>query len=215
MDLQLRKFGRRVSQSPLRSDNFQSEGTGIDFDDESVDDKDDDSPTKYRRSSEPVGSNSRSHSSPSSTLLVGGKGTRHASVPEEIPLGNRLQLQEQIGTGTVEIPHLLDSLGLNLVHTCTYPVVDLIFVHGLGGTSRRTWSWQRDPKNFWPTWLSQEADLCKSRIFTFGYNAEFSGQDSPLNILDFAKDLLFRMKTYSNGGGVNDQPIGKVGIHGP
>jgi hypothetical protein len=206
---QLRKISRRLS--PHNSDIFQSNRASIDLDDKTIDDNDDDTSTKYRRSSEPVGLLSPSHSS--FTPSVSGRGTRHASVPEESPSSNRLQPQSH-GNGTLETPPLLDSLGLSLVHTCTDPLADLIFVHGLGGASRRTWSWQRDPQNFWPTWLSQEAELCKSRIFTFGYNADFSRQDTPLNILDFAKELLFQMKTYSNAQSVNDQPIGKVSMRG-
>lgn len=205
MNFKFRKLGKRVSQSSPSSDNFQRGGTGEDVEDDSFDDKDDKRPNKVRWSSESAISGPPPYSTSNST-----PGPRHASISEGFPVRNQLHLQEH--SGIVEIPHLLDSLGLNLVHTCSDPTVDIIFVHGLGGTPRGTWSWQRDPKNFWPAWLSQEADLCKSRIFTFGYNAHVSGQGSVLNLLDFAKDLLLRMKTYSNGGGVNDQPIGKVSI---
>ncbi|PMD13592.1 NACHT and WD domain protein [Hyaloscypha hepaticicola] len=201
-----RKLGRRISHSPSSSEHIREEGASIDFNDVSFDIKDDESPGKHRRSSEPA--RSISPSSSTSTPQQGGKGPRHASIPEEHS-NNRLQIPGRSETGVADSPRLLDGLGLDLVHTCSKPLVDLIFVHGLGGTSRGTWSWQRDRKNFWPAWLSQETDLCRSRIFTLGYNAEFSGQDTPLSILDFAKDLLFRMKTYSDGGGASDQPIGQ------
>lgn len=136
---------------------------------------------------------------------------RHASIPEDHST-LWLQAPENNGIEVADSSRLLDSLGLELVHTCSKPLMDLIFVHGLGGTSRGTWSWKRERKNFWPAWLSQQEDLNKSRIFTFGYNAELSGQDTPLTILDFAKDLLFQMKTYSDGGGASEQTIGQVSI---
>ncbi|KAF8858537.1 hypothetical protein BDZ45DRAFT_714474 [Acephala macrosclerotiorum] len=202
----LRKIGRRLS--PHNSDVLQSD-RAIDSNDTSlavdIDDDDDTSKDDWR-SSEPA-----RHLSPSYSLftpLADARRTRHASISTEIPLSNRLHQQTQ-GTILPEIlPPLLDNVGLSLVYTCGDPIVDLIFVHGLGGASIRTWSWKRDPQKFWPSWLGQEADVCNSRIFTFGYEADIFGDNTPLNILDFAKALLFQMKTYSNAQSVNNQPIG-------
>jgi hypothetical protein len=107
-----------------------------------------------------------------------------------------------------------DPLGLTLVYTLPNPLFDLIFVHGLGGSSKRTWSWERDIQNFWPSWLAQDNDLSGARIFTFGYNSGFTGQYTNLNMLDFAKDLLLRMKTFSTDDylNMNNSPaIGDVG----
>ncbi|KAK4214235.1 hypothetical protein QBC37DRAFT_440338 [Rhypophila decipiens] len=101
------------------------------------------------------------------------------------------------------------ALGLSTVHSHPEPVVDIIFVHGLGGKSRRTWSWQYDPQKFWPLWLAEEVQLSKTRIFTFGYNADIAGQTTPSNILDFARQLLFQMKTYSGDEASGSAPIGK------
>ncbi|KAI4286618.1 MAG: hypothetical protein L6R35_004132 [Caloplaca aegaea] len=103
-----------------------------------------------------------------------------------------------------------DPLGLTLVYSFPNPTLDLIFVHGLGGTSRGTWSWERDPSNFWPPWLVDDAEFSRARIFTFGYNANFTGQSTSLNILDFARDLLVRMQTYSADDHHGDAPIGQV-----
>ncbi len=47
-------------------------------------------------------------------------------------------------------------------------------------------------------------------MFTFGYNANFAGHSTSLNILDFAKDLLFRMKTHSGPYHPGDPLIGEV-----
>ena len=107
-------------------------------------------------------------------------------------------------------PFAPDPLGLNLVHASPNPILDIIFVHGLGGTSRGTWSWERNPSNFWPPWLLDDSEFSAARIFTFGYNANFSGQYTSLNILDFAKDLLFSMKTYSGDYQQGDVLIGEA-----
>ena len=67
----------------------------------------------------------------------------------------------------------------------------------------RTWSFKRDPRNFWPLWLSAESELDNARIFTFGYNARILGSGTVLNITDFAKDLLLKMLTFVGPSGKN------------
>jgi hypothetical protein len=96
----------------------------------------------------------------------------------------------------------VNKLGLSLVHSPLEPLVDLIFVHGLGGTSHSTWSWQRNPDNFWPGWLAEDAELSSCRVFTFGYNADFK-QDTSSAIVEFSKDLLLRMKAWTASGSGN------------
>lgn len=52
--------------------------------------------------------------------------------------------------------------------------VDIVFVHGLGGSSRMTWSKNRDLDFFWPLrFLPFERDINEARISTFSYNANF------------------------------------------
>ncbi|KAL9629959.1 MAG: hypothetical protein Q9204_004981, partial [Flavoplaca sp. TL-2023a] len=82
-----------------------------------------------------------------------------------------------------------DRLGLHLAHHIQDAVCDIIFVHGLGGSATKTWSWKRDTAQFWPAWLSDDEQLYKMRVFTFGYNSDFRGSATNLNITDFAKDL--------------------------
>ncbi|KAL9120854.1 MAG: hypothetical protein Q9187_002592 [Circinaria calcarea] len=113
-------------------------------------------------------------------------------------------------SSTINTSSTSDPLGLTLVYISPDPLLDLIFVHGLGGTSTGTWSWERDPANFWPPWLGRDVELSRSRIFSFGYNASFVGNYTSFNILDFSKDLLFRMKTFSNEYQHDDPPIGKA-----
>jgi hypothetical protein len=103
-----------------------------------------------------------------------------------------------------------DKEGLSLVHDCDHPIADLIFVHGLGGSSKKTWSFERDVRNFWPPWLGLEVGFSSARIFTFGYNAHFIKESTSLSILDFAKNLLFQARTYAHDHKEDYIPIGSV-----
>ena len=106
-----------------------------------------------------------------------------------------------------------DPLGLHVVHEpVSSPTMDFIFIHGLGGTSRKSWSRDRDTKLFWPReWLPHEPGLMTARILSFGYNAHFAapGRENMLNIGDFAKDLLFGMK-FALSESAEELHIGKV-----
>lgn len=88
-----------------------------------------------------------------------------------------------------------DPFGLTLVNTNSIqdPEGDIIFVHGVGGTSHKTWSYQRDTNYFWPPWLSLEPALSRFRIFTYGYSANVKSSQPAATITDFARDLLVRM----------------------
>ncbi|KAG8525535.1 uncharacterized protein KY384_009179 [Bacidia gigantensis] len=89
--------------------------------------------------------------------------------------------------------------GLRVVHQPRgAPILNIIFIHGLGGDSQRTWS--KDPHDaslFWPQhWLPLEPGIASARILSFGYNASFR-PGAPRNIYsigDFAKELLYEMK---------------------
>jgi len=108
-----------------------------------------------------------------------------------------------------------DPLGLTVIYEPeTDPSADIIFVHGLGGTSRATWCYKRDPEFFWPEkWLPLEPGLQTARILSFGYNAQFGAPGpSPITgISDFAKDLLFGMK-FAKNEGLDELGIGEVAI---
>jgi hypothetical protein len=105
-----------------------------------------------------------------------------------------------------------EPLGLHVVYEpeCERSV-DIIFVHGLGGTCRLSWSWNRDLSLFWPQeWLPQEPELTAARILTFGYNANFmSPSRDTFNISDFAKDLLLQMR-FGTDSNVKSLDIGEV-----
>ncbi|KAK2853297.1 hypothetical protein FQN49_005207 [Arthroderma sp. PD_2] len=83
-------------------------------------------------------------------------------------------------------------LGLNLLRDVPEPLVDFIFVHGLGGGSRKTWSFSPDPKHYWPKeWLGDDPEFRQVRIHSFGYRADWAEMgESVLNIHDFGNSLL-------------------------
>lgn len=82
-------------------------------------------------------------------------------------------------------------IGLNLLYSGQGPLVDLVFVHGLGGGSRRTWTSLDRPANFWPKeWLSRDPDFDQARAHSFGYEADWRKKGSVLDIHDFARSLI-------------------------
>lgn len=107
-----------------------------------------------------------------------------------------------------------DPEGLNLLarpSSVASPTADIIFVHGLGGSSQLTWSKHRDLDNFWPKeWLP--LDITTARIWSFGYDSRFAKQEKAgkLRILDFAKDLLHEMWSATDQDNV---PLGTVNTY--
>ncbi|RPA84497.1 hypothetical protein BJ508DRAFT_30858 [Ascobolus immersus RN42] len=97
--------------------------------------------------------------------------------------------------------------------TCVYDVegkidADIVFVHGLGGGSFRTWSLPNDDRLFWPNRFLP-VDLPNVRLHTFGYtgyglnintgdrNILGHSADRDLMILGFAEQLYQQMENYS------------------
>ncbi|KAH8806031.1 hypothetical protein F5884DRAFT_801489 [Xylogone sp. PMI_703] len=67
---------------------------------------------------------------------------------------------------------------------------DLIFVHGLAGGSRSTWTRSGDPDLYWPEkWLPKDGAFQNVRIHSFGYDSNWD-KESILGIYDFANKLL-------------------------
>ncbi|KAN0104101.1 WD40 repeat-like protein [Hyaloscypha variabilis] len=107
-----------------------------------------------------------------------------------------------------------DPVGLNVVYNPERErELDIVFVHGLGGTSRLSWSKNKDPELFWPlTFLPLEPDICHARILTFGYNATIlKANKNTSSILDFAKALLFDLK-YGKGLEMEELNIGEAPV---
>jgi WD40 repeat protein/pimeloyl-ACP methyl ester carboxylesterase len=84
-------------------------------------------------------------------------------------------------------------LGLSLLYCPTEPEIDLIFVHGLGGNSRKTWSKSSaDRSHFWPEdWLSQDPAFRNVRIHSYGYDSYYlKGKEDCLNVHHIGKSFL-------------------------
>lgn len=101
-------------------------------------------------------------------------------------------LSIQGAEGDANEDDLKGPLGLTLLFDPSEPLVDLIFVHGLKGGSRKTWSKTGHPYHYWPKeWLSRDPEFENVRIHTFGYNADWGEtKQSFLDIHDFGKSLL-------------------------
>ncbi|KAL7940714.1 WD40 repeat-containing protein [Trichoderma barbatum] len=94
------------------------------------------------------------------------------------------------------------GLGLHVLHNPEFSSLDIIFVHGLGGHSHKTWTKNHDSLLFWPkSWLPLEPDMGSARIITFGYNAKWRGEAGISNISDFAKELLYEMRFAKDASG--------------
>ena len=131
------------------------------------------------------------------------------SLPELRHSATTTSIQYQMTDDTEPGP-----LGLNVVYTPPNGhKADIVFVHGLGGNSRWTWSKYKNPELFWPlTFLPLEPDVCLARILTFGYNANFrKGGNAGTSVLDFAKDLLFDLK-YARDERMDDLEMGNVSL---
>lgn len=88
-------------------------------------------------------------------------------------------------------------MGLDLLHCGKEPMVDFIFVHGLGGGSRKTWSKTSDESDFWPKErLPRDPTFSNAtRIHSFGYQSNWVEKESALwNIQDFALSLLEELR---------------------
>jgi hypothetical protein len=91
-----------------------------------------------------------------------------------------------------------NEFGLEVLHhlgnTGTIPV-QIIFLHGLGGSKRGTWKFS-ESQDCWPEWLHSEEGLEGVRIALFAYDASFkySKPNTNLNIGGFATQLLLAIK---------------------
>ncbi len=81
---------------------------------------------------------------------------------------------------------------MNLLRDVTEPLIEFIFVHGLGGGSRKTWSKSTNQYHYWPKeWLSQDPEFGCVRVWSFGYKADWNERkENVLEIHDFALALL-------------------------
>lgn len=88
-------------------------------------------------------------------------------------------------------------LGLSLLYSPAAPEIDFIFVHGLGGNSRKTWTKSSLLSNFWPKeWLSKDPIFKNVRIHSYGYDSYYmKGKEDCLNVHHIGKLLLGAIST--------------------
>jgi PGAP1-like protein len=103
-------------------------------------------------------------------------------------------------------------LGLNLLYSPSEPLIDFIFVHGLNGGSRKTWSKTSSVAHYWPReWLPKDPVFSNVRVNSFGYNSDWvKGKDNCLDIHHFGKSFLGEMSTSPYLGDA-DTPIVLIG----
>ncbi len=102
------------------------------------------------------------------------------------------------------------SLGLNLLYCPTEPLLDLVFVHGLGGGSTKTWSFSHDATHFWPkTWLPREPGFGNICIHSYGYDANWQCTKATptINVHDFGRQLLERLRNSTHLTSSQTRPI--------
>ena len=87
---------------------------------------------------------------------------------------------------------ILGPLGLNLLSDPISPLIDFVFIHGLGGGSKKTWCKTPSDAHFWPKkWLPQDPDFENVRIWSFGYDSIYTKKKRDvLRIDDFGRALL-------------------------
>ncbi|EXJ84917.1 hypothetical protein A1O3_05592 [Capronia epimyces CBS 606.96] len=100
--------------------------------------------------------------------------------------------------------------GLTEVYTASEPLVDVVFVHGLNGHPRDTWSTTK-PDVFWPADLLPAAlEEQRPRILTYGYDATvaaFTDGVSKDKIHDHAEHLASRLVANRALNKAQERPI--------
>ncbi|KAH7363682.1 hypothetical protein BKA66DRAFT_573378 [Pyrenochaeta sp. MPI-SDFR-AT-0127] len=174
---------------------------------QSYDDEDDDesdileAPYDFEKNAVFSQQSVRSTSAPEVRTLARSDTTSYSNSPLQAPIFD-LAAKEKPKYRRVS----KNPLGLTAIATPATPLIDLIFLHGLGGGSLTTWSWNHDSRKCWLRWLADEMELSLARIWTYGYSAPVWGASSGSSINDLAKDLLFKMKYEA----LQTEPIGSV-----
>lgn len=100
-------------------------------------------------------------------------------------------------------------LGLVTIHCPSEPLLEFVFIHGLGGGSRKTWSFSSKLHHFWPKeWLSKDPAFQNVRVHSFGYKSTWHDtRGSILNVHDIAESLLGAMH---NSPSIRSSPDSKI-----
>ncbi|KAL8890838.1 MAG: hypothetical protein Q9215_002064 [Flavoplaca cf. flavocitrina] len=103
-------------------------------------------------------------------------------------------------------------LGLTTLYVpAAITAADLVFVHGLGGGSRSTWTKNGEPSSYWPEeWLPNDPGFRDVSIHSFGYDSNWD-KESSLNIHDFSKSLLASIHDCPSMSRTSNIPLVLVG----
>jgi WD40 repeat protein len=138
-------------------------------------------------------SNDESSRLPHVGRRAGRSNTRRSSAPTSRSFGlSRVFSGLVIRRSSETSEDLKGPLGLEPLAIPAEPMVDFVFVHGLGGGSRMSWSKGQDPALFWPKyWLPRDPEFRNVRIHSFGYDADWTERrTSILDLGDFGNKLL-------------------------
>ncbi|MFE1909235.1 hypothetical protein ACFW96_37025, partial [Streptomyces gardneri] len=88
------------------------------------------------------------------------------------------------------------------VHVPERPVLDVVFLHGLDGDARKTWTGKGEGAPFWPAWLAE--DLEGVAVWSVGYEAWSSGwRGRAIPMQDRAVNLMAQLQNL----GIGQRPL--------
>ena len=95
-----------------------------------------------------------------------------------------------------------DDSKIHLISTSEDSCVDVVFIHGLTGDSKKTWS-NGELNGFWPAWL--QSDVEEIAVYSLGYPAHllrkpFHGE---MDIYERSKNVLEQLADF----GIGNKPI--------
>ncbi|EFQ99614.1 LipA and NB-ARC domain-containing protein [Nannizzia gypsea CBS 118893] len=116
-----------------------------------------------------------------------------------------------MGTAVTKRGVVVKQFGLTALYQTSSPAVDIVFVHGLNGSSYHTWATKKSPEVFWPSDLLPEALRgVEARIITYGYDANvtsFSGGTSKDKLHNHAEHLISSLCALRNSTKSTERPI--------
>lgn len=102
----------------------------------------------------------------------------------------------------------LSNDGIKVWRDVLGPIVDIVFVHGLGGKRDGTWT-AKNTSNPWPVELLSDT-VPRARLLTFGYHASLKGKSTSLSInglRDHARNLMRDVVNNRNGCSATGRPL--------